>query len=96
MSCLMAGCETEKLGGCFCLCRLRDRKHELECLLEGAMLRKKGAVVYVPFRERIPLKGVEREMTLRQLEKIRERIAEYEIDYLGGSESAGETSGSTD
>lgn len=78
--CALFGCETQKSGGCYCLCRLKDHESDLIHILEGKSYLQGDYIVYVPTRKPSPLKGQEKEDILIKLEKVRKKIKEYEIN----------------
>ncbi|CAB4126580.1 hypothetical protein UFOVP80_38 [uncultured Caudovirales phage] len=46
--CLVAGCEINENGGCYCACRIADALHELQSILKGHTIVSNGAMVYIP------------------------------------------------
>lgn len=77
-TCLVSGCETNELGGCYCVCRLVDAENTCLGLLEGKFFRQGGGIIYIPGRL-VPLVGPEKEETEKELIIIRERLKSYEI-----------------
>lgn len=77
--CGLGGCQTQEDGGCYCLCRLKDKEQMLLSLLDGTSYQVNGAVIYEPGRVKTPAGGFFKENYLRELEKVRERIKTYEI-----------------
>jgi len=78
--CCLGKCETRKQGGCYCICRLKYAKRSLERLLDGTSYSYKGAIIYEPGRVKTPLGGLERQNRLDELDQVRAKIKEYEID----------------
>ena len=77
--CALGYCETRELGGCYCLCRLKDKEVMLLSLLDGSSYRVEDAVVYRPGIIPTPVGGFERINVLKELERVRERIKTYEV-----------------
>lgn len=78
--CMVHGCDTKDNGGCYCLCRLKDREHTLLSLLDGTSYREKGFIIYEPGRIKTPLGGFEKDNATKDLDEVRKRIKEYEIN----------------
>lgn len=76
--CLLSYCETREAGGCYCVCRIKDSESSLISELKGETFRQREARVYVPGRG-IPLEGDVEEKVLEELQKVREKLKEYEI-----------------
>jgi len=79
MRCGVGGCKTRESGGCYCLCRLKDRESMLLSLLDGTSYRINDGVVYEPGRIPTPVRGFEKDNTLKELEQVREKIKSYKL-----------------
>lgn len=76
--CLLGSCETRDVGGCYCVCCLKDLESSLTNIISGSTYRQGNGIIYIPGRE-IPLKGKEKEETLKELDEVREKLKKYEI-----------------
>lgn len=76
--CLLSKCATRDQGGCYCLCRLKDREGTILSLLAGRFYRRCGGIIYDHNRKPIPLEGEERDRVLKDIEAIRAKIKTYE------------------
>lgn len=77
--CLIGNCKTRDAGGCYCVCRLKDYEDTLLSVLEGSSFWEGGGFIYEPARCRPP-EGEEKEKTLAELQKVREKLKDYEIN----------------
>ncbi len=77
--CLLGTCKTRNLGGCYCVCRLKDWEDTLMGIIEGRIERFGPGIVYNPNRIPVPLEAEELEKTTKELEEVRRRLKEYEI-----------------
>ena len=78
--CLVGGCRTREAGGCYCVCRLKDREQTLQDLIYGKCYRRNGVIVYEAGIEKVPVHANDRRLALAELEKVRERLKKYEIE----------------
>jgi hypothetical protein len=88
--CALGGCETRENGGCYCLCRLFDRLHALENVIEGKqfVLPSGGSVYYAEEEDRKRFYQNNKEMVdefkinkaPKLLEEVKSKIKEYEME----------------
>ena len=90
--CLLAGCEIELNGGCYCACRISDKISSLESIIQGRTIYNNGACVYISdsYSRDLHIKNMTKETKdayLRFkneeaqliLEKMKIKMKEYEI-----------------
>lgn len=80
LRCIRSFCPTRDLGGCNCVCRLKDAERNCLGILDGTLINCGiYGFTYNPNVIPVPLVNEEKEKILNQIKNIQDKLKKYEL-----------------